>query len=176
MAQVIASIPMSFEVQPFSGRWFRWSDIAACFWPGRGKRASLVNSELASVRAFGGVYCFAWSSDPPPTVGPTASAVRYIGETNEFLRRMGQFANSAGFWGERGNGHSAGWRWPIGQSDNTWVAFFAIGNELLPHLATGMRFWMEAVALEEFRLVHGRLPEINEAVAEVDGFDDETSR
>jgi hypothetical protein len=33
-----------------------------------------------------------------------------------------------------------------------------------------MRFWMEAVALEEFRLVHDRLPEINEAVVEVEGF------
>jgi hypothetical protein len=29
---------------------------------------------------------------------------------------------------------------------------------------------MEAAALEEFRLVHGRLPEINEAVAKVEGF------
>jgi hypothetical protein len=96
--------------------------------------------------------------------------VRYIGETSEFLQRMGQFANSAGFWGERQNGHSAGWRWPAGQSDNTWASFFPVGNELLPHLAAGMRFWMEAVALEEFRLVHDRLPEINEAVAEVEGF------
>jgi hypothetical protein len=71
-------------------------------------------------------------------------------------------------------GQSAGWRWPIGQSDNTWITFFPIGNELLPHLAAGMRFWMEAVALEEFRLVHGRLPEINEAVGELQGFDPES--
>jgi hypothetical protein len=50
------------------------------------------------------------------------------------------------------------------------IAFFPVANELLPHLAAGMRFWMEAVALEEFRLAHGRLPEINEAVSDVEGF------
>ena len=36
-----------------------------------------------------------------------------------------------------------------------------------------MRVWMEAVALEELRLVHGRLPEINAEVAEVANFDAE---
>lgn len=38
------------------------------------------------------------------------------------------------------------------------------------HLAIGMRFWMEAVALEEFRLVHSHLPKINEAVGVVEAF------
>lgn len=171
MAQVIASVPTSFDVSPFAGQWFHWTHVTECFWPGRGGRSAKVNPELAPVCTLGGVYCFAWSPEPPSIVGPTAAAVRYIGETSEFRRRMGQFGNSAGFWGERSNGHSAGWRWPVGQSDNTWVAFFAVGNELLPHLAAGMRFWMEAVALEEFRLAHGQLPEINEAVAEVEGFD-----
>jgi hypothetical protein len=109
-----------------------------------------------------------WS---PTEHWPTDAAVRYIGETNAFLRRMGQFGESAGFWGNRQNGHSAGWRWPAGHSDSTWVSFFPIGNDLLPHLADGMRVWMEAVALEEYRLVHGRLPEINAAVAEVPSFD-----
>jgi hypothetical protein len=170
MAQVIASVATSFDVQPFGGRWFRWADIAACFWPGRGGRAALVNPELAPIRPLGGVYIFAWSPESPAVIGPTAPAVRYIGETSEFRRRMGQFGNSAGFWGERENGHSAGWRWPAGQTENTWVSFFPIGNDLLPHLAAGMRLWMEAVALEEHRLAHGRLPEINEAVDELDGF------
>jgi len=86
---------------------------------------------------------------------------------------MGQFGTSAGFWGARQNDHSAGWRWPAGQSEKVWVSFFPIGNELLPHLADGMRVWMEAVALEEFRLVHGRLPEINAEVADVASFDAE---
>ena len=113
MPQVIASVPTSFDVLPFAGRWFRWADIAACFWPGRGGRAALVNLELAPVRSLGGVYCFAWSNEPPAIVGPTAGAVRYIGETSEFLRRMGQFGNSAGFWGDRQTGHSAGWPAPF---------------------------------------------------------------
>jgi hypothetical protein len=84
---------------------------------------------------------------------------------------MGQFGNSAGFWGQRKNGHSAGWRWPLNQTENTWVGFFLVGEGLPPHLASGLRHWMEAVALEEYRLVHGRLPEINAAQAEVERFD-----
>jgi hypothetical protein len=173
MAHVIASVPTSFDAQPFAARWFHWTDIAPCFWPGRGRRAACVNPELAPVRTLGGVYCLAWSPNAPLAIGPAAAPVRYIGETGEFRRRMCQFGNSAGFWGERRNGHSAGWRWPVGQSDNAWVTFFPIGNDLLPHLAAGLRAWLEAVALEEFRLVHGRLPEINEAVAEVERFDTE---
>jgi hypothetical protein len=173
MAQVIASVPTSFGIQPFAGRWFPWTGIVACFWPGRGRRAADINPDLAPVRTLGGVYCFAWSAVAPPIICPTAGTIRYIGETNAFLRRMGQFGNSAGFWGARQNGHSAGWRWPAGQSEKVWVSFFPIGNELLPHLADGMRVWMEAVALEEFRLVHGRLPEINAEVAEVASFEAE---
>lgn len=30
-----------------------------------------------------------------------------------------------------------------------------------PHLATGLRHWMEAVAQEEYRLAHGTLPPLN---------------
>ena len=160
-AQVIESVPTSFDIQPFAARWFNWIDIAKCFWPGRGGRAANINPELAPVRMLGGIYCFAYSADAPLLISPKAAEVRYIGETGEFLRRMGQFGQSAGFWGERHNGHSAGWRWAEGQLDNIWVSFFPIGKELLPHLAVGMRVWMEAVALEEFRLVHDRLPEIN---------------
>jgi hypothetical protein len=36
------------------------------------------------------------------------------------------------------------------------------------HLATGLRKWLEAVALEEYHREHGRLPEINEAAAPVE--------
>jgi len=130
-----------------------------------------VNSDLAPVRFVGGIYCVAWSSEPPLIVNPTDVAVRYIGETSEFLRRIGQFGDSAGFCGARRNGHSAAWRWPVGQTANTWISFFPIGSELLPHLADGMRSWMEAVALEEFRLAHGRLPDVNEATSEIDHFE-----
>lgn len=169
-AGITASVPTSFDVRPFVGQWFHWTDVGACFWPGRGRQAATVNPVLAPIRTLGGVYCFAWSPEPPPIIGPTAAAVRYIGESSCFQRRMQQFGDSAGFWGVRQNGHSAGWRWPAGQMEQAWVAFFEIGNDLQPHLATGMRKWMEAVALEEFRLMHGRLPEVNAAVAELRQF------
>lgn len=84
---------------------------------------------------------------------------------------MGQFGSSAGFWGERSNGHSAGWRWPEAQTEHTWVGFFPVGDGLQPHLAAGMRLWMEAVALEEYRLAFGRLPNINEAVNPLERFE-----
>ena len=54
MAQVIASVPTSFDVQPFAGRWFPWTDIGSCFWPGRGRRAADINPDLAPVRTLGG--------------------------------------------------------------------------------------------------------------------------
>ena len=80
---------------------------------------------------------------------------------------MGYFARSAGFWGDRQDGHSAGWRWPKNASGNLWVAFFAVGAELPAHLADGLRKWMEAVALEEHRLEHGSLPAVNAAKSAV---------
>jgi hypothetical protein len=171
MANVVSGVPVSFDVQPFARKWFRWAEVAACFWPGRGRRAHQVNPELAPVRMVGGVYGFAWSSETPPVLVPTGASVRYIGQSNEFRRRMGNFADSAGFWGPRSKGHSAGWRWPLGKSEKLWVAFYPIGNDLRHHLAVGMRCWMEAVALEEFRLVHGRLPKINDATSDFADFE-----
>jgi hypothetical protein len=171
MAQVIASVPTSFDLPPFAGRWFRWAEVSACFWPGRGARAAQINAELAPVRFQGGVYCFAWSSQPPVIIGPRAAEVKYIGESGEFQRRMGQFGNSAGFFeGGRQDGHSAAWRWPLNHIEDVWVSFFVVGEELLSHLAEGLRHWLEAVALEEFRLLYNRLPDVNEATAELEGF------
>ncbi|MBE7465977.1 MAG: hypothetical protein HS116_21080 [Planctomycetes bacterium] len=171
MARVIDAVPTSFEVAPFGGQWFAWAEIAACFWPGRSRRADKVNPKLAPVRELGGVYCFAWSPQAPPLIDPKAPQVKYIGETRSFLRRMGQFGHSAGFWNKRQDGHSAGWRWPEGRTECAWVAFFPVGQGLLPHLASGMRHWMEAVALEEHRLANGRLPEVNEPGSGVVAFD-----
>jgi hypothetical protein len=93
--------------------------------------------------------------------------VKYVGETADFRSRMGYFARSAGFWGDRKDGHSAGWRWPENASGNLWIAFFEVGAELPAHLAEGLRKWMEAVALEEHRLEHGNLPAVNAAKNEV---------
>jgi hypothetical protein len=94
--------------------------------------------------------------------------VWYIGETVYFANRMGGFGNSAGFWGERRFGHSAAWRWPEGKWENMWVAFFEVGKDLAPHLAAGLRKWLEAVALEEYRLEHKQLPKINAALEPVE--------
>jgi hypothetical protein len=161
-------VPLCFDLKAFGGRWFSWSEIADCFWPGKGRRAKDVNAELAPVRHKGGVYLVAWSPEPPPRLHPREAAVRYIGETLYFSNRMGGFGNSAGFWGERRFGHSAAWRWPEGKSENMWVAFFVVGEQLAAHLAVGLRKWLEAVALEEHRLEHGCLPEINEAAEPVE--------
>lgn len=80
---------------------------------------------------------------------------------------MDDLANSAGFWGERRDGHSAGRRWPKGRTENLWVAFFEIGHKLPDHLAKGLRKWMEAVAIEEHRAAHDQVPEVNGAKTEV---------
>jgi hypothetical protein len=170
MANVIDSVPTSFDLPPFGGRWFQWADVSQCFWPGRGRRRMLVNPELAPVCFQGGVYCFAWSQQSPRTVGPTAAEVKYIGQTGEFHRRMREFGTSAGFRGKRCNGHSAAWNWPLGREEHAWVSFFVLGGSLLPHMAEGMRHWMEAVALEEYRLVRGHLPEVNETKSELAEF------
>jgi hypothetical protein len=169
LSPVVSRVPTCFDLEAFAGRWFSWADINACFWPGRGGRAAAVSPLLAPARHLGGVYLLAWSEQPPAAVSPSAAEVRYIGETDNFKQRMGGFANSAGFWGdERQLGHSAGWRWPKGRSEHMWVAFFSVGGDLPPHLATGMRKWLEAVALEEHRREHRELPQINAAVGEVE--------
>lgn len=168
LAPVVSHVPTRFDLEAFARRWFSWAEINACFWPGRGGRGAAVSPLLAPVRDLGGVYLLAWSEQPPATVHPSAAEVLYIGETGNFRQRMGGFGNSAGFWGERQFGHSAGWRWPEGRSEHTWVAFFPVGEGLLSHLATGMRKWLEAVALEEHRRACRELPQINVAVGEVE--------
>jgi hypothetical protein len=119
------------------------------------------------VRNLGGVYLLAWSKCPPKDISPASAAVKYVGETAYFKNRMGAFGTSAGLWGERDNGHSGGWRWPKGAQENLWVAFFPVGRDLNEHLASGMRKWMEAVALEEHRREHDTLPQINASKSEV---------
>ena len=46
---VIDHVPTSFDLTPHAGRWFHWSEILTCFWPGRGGRAENVNPDLAPV-------------------------------------------------------------------------------------------------------------------------------
>ena len=162
MAAAIRQPPSIFNADAFCNRWFSWRDIQACFWPGQGKKAINVNPKLAPVRDLGGVYLLSWAVSLPKTFSPAARSVCYVGETNCFRRRMGDFGNSAGLWGARAKGHSAGWRWPKGRSHHLWVAFFPLGGDMPSHLAEGFRKWMESVAIEEHRCARGALPRLNE--------------
>jgi hypothetical protein len=156
-----------FDTPGFAGKWFHWDEINACFWPGVGGRSERVNPELAPIRNRGGIYLLAWSRQRPDHLRPDLPEVKYIGETGEFKSRLGNFGNSAGIWGERSDGHSAGWRWPKADARDLWVAFFEIGTGLPDHLACGLRKWMEAVALEEHRAENGSLPLVNGTRQEV---------
>src|SRR4051794_38245079 len=102
--------PTSLNWPPLGGRWFHWDEVEACFWPGAGKRSAAVDEGLAEIRHYGGVYLLAWSQAAPRRKNPQhVPTVKYIGETDWFKGRMGGFGNSAGFWGPRAFGHSAGW-------------------------------------------------------------------
>jgi hypothetical protein len=158
---MIPQPPTSFSLSPLGGGWHHWQGINECFWPGRGKRAVYVNAQLASARERGGVYLLAWSRSAPQSANPTDRAVRYVGETSCYCKRMGGFGNSAAFWGDRRDGHSAARRWPVGRNEHLWIAFFPLGEDLEPHLARGLRRWMEAVAIEVHREVHGIVPRLN---------------
>jgi len=120
-----------------------------------------VNPTLCPVRFLGGVYLISWSIKAPRELHPSDAAVQYIGETGEFRRRAGQFGTSAGLFGPRAKGHSAAWRWPLGKKEHLWMSFFEVDGALRPHLAKGMRHWLEGVGLEEYRQVHGALPPLN---------------
>jgi hypothetical protein len=164
MANSIPRPPNYFKWKAYKGRWFSWSQIAKCFWPGVGRRSKKVDAGLCSIAKSSGVYLLAWSEKPPAKVHPRVKEIEYIGESNHFKSRMGGFRNSAGFRGKRSFGHSAAWRWKKGWK-KLWVAFFEIGTDLIDdrrHLAEGLRRWAEAVALEEHRAANGgSLPQIN---------------
>jgi hypothetical protein len=125
---------------------------------------------LAEIRFVGGIYTMAWSEAPPALLHPAAPEVKDIGETSEYRRRMGQFGNSAGFFGERCKGHSTAWKWPLGRTEKLWAAFFPAGDDFLPrkHLAKAWRCWLEGVAFEEHSQARGSLPALNAADGEIE--------
>jgi hypothetical protein len=154
--------PSAFDLNPHLQRWFAWSDIQACFWPGPGRRSATVDPLLADVINMPGVYCIAWG-DLDGTPNPANSHVQYIGQTKNFKARLGQFATSAGiFWEERYSGHSAAWRWPADKTEKMKVAFFPLTHNDADHLRTGRLFWYEALALDAYYLNNGNsLPPLN---------------
>jgi hypothetical protein len=149
--------------KPHGGRWYHWSEVEACFWPGPGRKSRSIDEVLAEVLFLGGIYLLAHSKRAPQQLSPNSKNVKYIGETGEFKRRMGQFGASAGFFGEQRAGHSAGWRWNWGQHD-LWMCFVPVGQNLPGHLAGGLRFWAEAQALDVYYREYSRLPEVNEGL------------
>lgn len=153
--------PSTFNAAAYANRWFSWQAIEDCFWPGRGVRSESIDASLAGVKDIGGIYVMASSDKQPTLISPKCPEVQYVGQTRFFKGRMGQFATSAGFWGGRANGHSAGWRWPEGQKDRLHIAFFPVGNDWPAHLAEGLRHWMEALAIEAYRQTHSTLPPLN---------------
>lgn len=166
----IPTPPTVFDLTAFGERWYHWREVRACFWPARGGRSHRVDPVLAEVRFVGGIYLMAWSEAAPALLHPAAAEVKEVGETGEYCRRMGQFGNSAGFFGERCDGHSTAWKWPLGRTEKLWVAFFPAGDELLPrkYLARAWRCWLEGVAFEEHLQANGALPALNGADGEID--------
>ena len=151
-----------FDLLPHDNRWFPWTDVEECFWPGRGGRSNKINPRLASIKNAAGIYCIAWS--PTGTVPtPDEPGLQYIGQTKNFKARMAQFASSAGiFWEERYDGHSAAWRWPQGETEKMMIAFFPLLEPESDHMLTGRLFWYEALAINSYFLKHGdTLPPLN---------------
>lgn len=160
-----------FDLTPHENRWFPWTDVEECFWPGRGGRSHAVNPSLASIRNAAGIYCVVWApSGTIPT--PDEQKVQYIGQTKNFKARMNQFASSAGiFWDDRYDGHSAAWRWPKGKTAKMMIAFFPLSEPEADHMQTGRLFWYEALAINLYFLRHGNsLPPLNvvRSLAEVE--------
>jgi hypothetical protein len=152
--------PTKFDLNAHGTGWYSWKEIRNCFWPGAGKRSANVDAILAKVAASKGIYCIAWKA--AGEAFPDNPAIQYIGQTGSFKSRMEQFGWSAGLWGERDKGHSAGWRWDKNKTDQMCVAFFPIPYSSLPkHMLNGYLHWYEALALDAYHQRCGSLPFMN---------------
>jgi hypothetical protein len=157
----------AFALAAYDERWVPWSELENAAWPGARLRADDPRRTLRDTLERPGVYIVTWtSSTRRPRGSPHAAhdAIVYIGETGSLRRRMGQFGNSAGFFGQRGPGHSGGWRW-----DESWSkdgAFFAVypapEDVIDAGLAPLWRLCREAQALAAYAEAHRqRLPVMN---------------
>jgi hypothetical protein len=157
----------TFAVTAHEDRWVPWSELENAAWPGVRLRPDDPRRVLRDTLQRPGVYIVAWtSSGRRPRGAPHGAhdAIVYIGETGNLQRRMGQFGNSAGFFGPQGPGHSGGWRW-----DQAWakagayVALYPVADEIIDAgLAPLWRLCREAQALATFAQTHRqRLPAMN---------------
>jgi len=152
--------PKTFDLDAHGAGWYSWEDINKCFWPGAGKKSVYVDPTLAEIVTSKGIYCIAWRADGKAF--PSNPAIQYIGQTSSFKSRMEQFGWSAGFWGERAPGHSAGWRWHGEKNDQMSVAFFPLPASNIPkHMLNGYLHWYEALALDTYHKQCGSLPFVN---------------
>lgn len=151
----------TFYLKPHHNKWFSWKEINSCFWPGQGKRSSNINSDLSPVISMAGIYLIGWGNDLGiPT--PCSEYVKYIGMTENFKNRIGQFAASSGIhYEERHDGHSAAWRWPQGMCSKMTVAFFELPKDQEKHLRQGLLHWQEALAIDEYYKLYGQVPPLN---------------
>jgi hypothetical protein len=161
MAKVVdMNAPKTFDLDAHGAGWYSWEDINKCFWPGAGKKSVYVDPTLAEIVTSKGIYCIAWRADGKAF--PSNPAIQYIGQTSSFKSRMEQFGWSAGFWGERAPGHSAGWRWHGEKNDQMSVAFFPLPASNIPkHMLNGYLHWYEALALDTYHKQCGSLPFVN---------------
>ena len=150
----------TFDLNAHGAGWYAWEDIEKCFWPGAGRKSVNVDPILGQLVASKGVYCIAWNATGKAF--PGNPAIQYIGQTGSFKSRMEQFGWSAGFWGNRAPGHSAGWRWHEQKSEQLQVAFFPLPVTDIPkHMLNGYLHWYEALALDAHLKQYGSLPFVN---------------
>ena len=150
----------AFDLKVHGEGWYAWEDIEKCFWPGAGRKSVNVDPILGQLVASKGVYCIAWNATGKAF--PGNPAIQYIGQTGSFKSRMEQFGWSAGFWGNRAPGHSAGWRWHEQKSEQLQVAFFPLPvTEIPKHMLNGYLHWYEALALDahlkQYALCHSSM-------------------
>lgn len=152
--------PNTFDLKAYGEGWYSWGRISDCFWPGAGKRSADVDPVLAKLAKLRGIYCIGWKAVGKPS--PCNPGVQYIGQTGSFKTRMAQFGWSAGFWGGREPGHSAGWRWAENKNDQLVVSFYPIATSKIPkHMLAGFLHWYEALALDAYYKACGSLPFVN---------------
>lgn len=153
---------IKFSLNPYINTWFSWDRVNECFWPGAGGRSEHIDPELAPVRLMSGIYVIGWG-DCSSIPTPSADIVQYIGMTQNFKNRIGQFAISSGLhYDERYNGHSAGWRWPIGRRVHMKIAFFPLKDNYALHMKSGILHYYEALAIDTYYQKFGNIvPPLN---------------